>query len=232
MKKQISFLISIALLIIMFTFPANGAMSDSKFVRLCRIGTVESVFDALLDGANPNAQRHDGLTALMAAAGGNKDSLVTAALIGAGADVNASVNGLTALMLAAILNPNARVASTLIKYGADVNASVEGLTPLLLAVEFNDNPEVTEVLLNAPGIDLVDEEIDWLDMQKDFAAERAAKKNAKLAKTPRTSSSNKSKQQRSDSDIDYDPFSFGNLSELGEAGGYVYFFTHGGSLAY
>lgn len=222
MRKQFAFLSSVALLIITSALPAIGAMKDNSFVRLCRTGTFEEVFEALNDGANPNAQRYDGLTALMAAAGDNQDDMVVTLLIEFGADVNASVNGLTPLMLAAILNQNADVTTTLINYGADVNASVEGLTPLIMAAEFNDNPQVTEAILNAPGVDVLDDEIDWLAAQKSFAAERSQKNKAKSVVKSKKSSTTPIKSSS------LNRFSYGDGLALAEAGfpeeaGWLYF---------
>lgn len=211
MRKRLGFLSLATLLIIISALPAVGAMIDNSFVRLCRTGTFEKVFEALCEGANPNAKRYDGLTALMAAAGDNQDDMVATLLIEFGADVNASVNGLTPLMLAAILNQNADVATTLINYGADVNASVEGLTPLIMAAEFNDNPQVTKAILNAPGVDVLDDEIDWLAAQKGFAAKRFSKKETKLAAKSKKMSTNPSKNSGLN-------FSYGDGLALAEAG--------------
>lgn len=74
------------------------AINDRKFLSLCASGTLEEVFAALNEGANPNAKDIECITALMKAAHYNVDERVITALLEAGADIHArSIYRMTAL---------------------------------------------------------------------------------------------------------------------------------------
>ena len=90
-------------------------------------------------------------TVLMIAARYSENSIVTDALIKAGANVNARLaHGDTALTYAVEHNKNPEIAISLIKAGADVNAKNTSFnTALMLAVQNNVNSEVTNALINA-----------------------------------------------------------------------------------
>ncbi len=86
-----------------------------------RKGNVDVVRVLLAAGANPNALRADGSTALLIASS-NGDTEAVKALLGAGANPNHALpNGQTVLMSATV-NGQAKVIDLLIDAGADVNA--------------------------------------------------------------------------------------------------------------
>jgi ankyrin repeat protein len=124
-------------------------LSDSGFIELCKSGSLQQINGAIANRANVNA-RDKGWTSLMAAAGENSDPEVTAALIKAGADVNATnISGRTPLILAAGNNSNPEVIKTLIDSGADVNPKTDGNTPLMAAAGDNPNSEAITILIKA-----------------------------------------------------------------------------------
>lgn len=97
-------------------------MNDFEFIELCKIGSLQQINDAIKNGANVNAKRDDGLTALMWAALNNPNPEVITALVKASANVSATDNkGWTALMFAVNQNSNPEVITALIKAGADIN---------------------------------------------------------------------------------------------------------------
>ena len=98
--------------------------------------------------ANVRAKSSIGLTPLMYAAKYSRNPEMFAALIKAGADVNATdEEGLTALMLATSNNP--AVVQTLIEAGADVNAEDEALGTVLMHAALDNNPAVVQTLIDA-----------------------------------------------------------------------------------
>ncbi|MXX33325.1 MAG: hypothetical protein F4107_13940 [Gemmatimonadetes bacterium] len=121
-----------------------------------------AVIRALLDGGAQVNARATGFnidwgwswTPLHLAATSNPDPEVVAALLAAGADLNAiSGEGMFPLHHAAA-NPNPAVAAVLLDAGADVNAlSRTGQTPLHEAAGRVSNPAVVE-LLHAAGADV------------------------------------------------------------------------------
>jgi ankyrin repeat protein len=124
-------------------------INDPEFVELCKNGSLQQINDAITYRVNVNA-RDRGWTPLMAAARENSDSEVTAVLIKAGADVNATnISGRTPLILAAGNNSNPEVIKILIDSGADVNPKTDGNTPLMAAASDNSNPEAITALVNA-----------------------------------------------------------------------------------
>ena len=154
----------------MLALPANGAhfkkINDLKFIELCKLGTVQDVIDAINSGANVNAKDENGRTALMWAAGNNKDVAVVIALLNHGAEVNFAIqdyydkdHDMTALMWAAKGNKNSAIIKVLIEAGADVNASRRvsnkqettwwvNETALVLAAQWN-TIEIVNVLMEA-----------------------------------------------------------------------------------
>ena len=98
-------------------------------------------------GADVNAKRHDGLTALMAACGGTSVALVQA-LLDAGAAPNAQdARGVTACHMAAEVGA-ADVVTLLVQKGADctVMAQQAAITPLIVAAAAGEE-EMTALLL-------------------------------------------------------------------------------------
>ena len=97
--------------------------------------------------AHPGARA----TPLHLAAYENPDPAAIAALIEAGADVNARIGGgATPLHGAALNNPELAVIAALIKGGANVNAQMlSDYTPLHAAAKEPRNPAVIEALLEA-----------------------------------------------------------------------------------
>ena len=78
--------------------PQPPAMSDSEFVNLCATGTAKKVKAAIINGANVNASKAKGRTALIAAVLANPNPDVIELLIDSGANVNAKSNkGVNAL---------------------------------------------------------------------------------------------------------------------------------------
>ena len=129
----------------------------SSAARKCRIsGDSESrmkmgkaLVNAEESGADVNAQDDYGDTVLMVAAVNGRTEAV-AALIKAGADVNAKERELdvTALLQAAV-NGHSETVAALIKGGADVNAkNKKGLTPLKLA-SLGGRAEIIDMLKKA-----------------------------------------------------------------------------------
>ena len=138
--------------------PVN-VMTDSDFVDLCAEGSLEQIVEAVKNGANVNAKGDDNeMTPLMTATWReDEDSIpaVIAALIEAGADVNArNVDGMTPLMWTAHRVNNSKVSAALIEAGADASARCnEGNTALIWAEMGASSPEIITVLVNA-GVDV------------------------------------------------------------------------------
>lgn len=98
-------------------------------------------------GADVNAKRNDGVTALWLAAQEGHTEVVNV-LLAAKADVNAKKNdGGTALMAAAV-NGHLPVVERLLAAGADTNTRAEGYTPLEVA-KLLGRGDVVEVLKKA-----------------------------------------------------------------------------------
>lgn len=87
-----------------------AAMSDEDFLELCRSGTPREIETAIKDGANVNAGDEYGETALMSAAGSNRNPEVISVLLQNGADASIKDNeGKSAADYAAV---NARLKNT------------------------------------------------------------------------------------------------------------------------
>ncbi len=96
---------------------------ETQFIALCRTGTPETIYGALVKGANVNAKNELGWTALMETAMHNPREEAVRMLLVAGAEVNAQdANGWSALMVAALHNPNPEVVAALLQANADVTA--------------------------------------------------------------------------------------------------------------
>ena len=97
---------------------ANDALFDTA-----KSGTVEDVRAAIKAGADVNARKNDGTSALIVAAKSNEKLGVVETLVEAGADVNArGENGWTALMYAAKNCENADIIKAIISAGGDKSA--------------------------------------------------------------------------------------------------------------
>ena len=121
------------------------AMSDKKFLNLCKLGDVRKVEEALWHGANANAKENKGGTALHEAAfRGYSD--VAEVLLKYGADVNATSYGETALYNAAGQG-NTKVAELLLRYGADVNAKDDDGNTALHTAAGEGEADTVELLL-------------------------------------------------------------------------------------
>ncbi len=141
----------------------ENAMSDEAFLKLCKKGTAGQVRKALTSGANANARKENGVTALMWAAGHNTNPEVVKILLEGGADIHAKSGGnldMTALMWAASRNTNPEVVKALLEGGADIHAKggILGMTALMWAASRNTNPEVVKMLLiGGANVHAVDE---------------------------------------------------------------------------
>ena len=95
-----------------------------RFFKLVKKRTPEVVRVLLEAGADVNARCKADFTALMTAAGINKDPEITRVLLEAGANVNARNEGghWTALMWAVLYNDNPEVIRVLLEAGADPKA--------------------------------------------------------------------------------------------------------------
>ena len=103
------------------------------------------------DHIDVNLADKNGETALMVAAGNNKNPKVIDVIIIAGADPNARDNkGKTPLMYAAAYNKNEYITRELLTFGADINEKdEEGASALIWAVARNSNPEIIRILIES-----------------------------------------------------------------------------------
>ena len=132
--------------------PAAAEDLDVQLVNAAAVNDAAAVGQLIDKGADVNARRADGATALLWAA--HWDDLDTVnALLAAGANVNAADDhGVTALERAAE-NASLRMVERLLAADADVNTSqVSGLTPLMTASR-TGNAEVVRALV-AHGADV------------------------------------------------------------------------------
>ncbi len=138
--------------IVAFFAASVPAMAQTDFFGLCAYGSPGEVLQALKQGADANARYADGMTPLMAAASDSPNPETIAALLEAGADVNARETryGATALMFAAADSRNPDMIAALLAAGADVNArDANGQTPLFYAAILSRNSDFITLLLNA-----------------------------------------------------------------------------------
>lgn len=113
-----------------------------------RGGRIETVREALANGADVNAESPDGTTPLIEAAGARRGEIVEL-LLESGAAVDA-VNryGMTALHLAA-RGADARAVTALLAAGADPAIALPEGETVLMAAAKSGNPEVVAALLDA-----------------------------------------------------------------------------------
>ena len=147
----------------------------------------------LAAGANPNAARSDGWTALMQTA----DPEIVKVLLAAGANPNAATeNGNTALIDAGIYGREIEIVKMLLAAGANPNAATKRGHTALIGVAGHDKPEITKILLAAganPNATNEDGEtaLDIAKESKEYeVAEiiRAAMLNPQTVALPRTAS--------------------------------------------
>lgn len=125
------------------------AQSPSDLLSASLNGDIGQVKSLLSAGADVNAKRTDGLTALLAAAGRGHTEVVKL-LLAARADVNAtrSNDGVTALMIAS-QNDHFEAVRLLLSAGPDVNArDRDGMTSLYMAAQDGHVP-IVDLLLSA-----------------------------------------------------------------------------------
>ena len=125
------------------------AAADLPLLDATKRGDAAAVRSLIADGADPNATRGDGLTALhLAAEAGNLE--IARLLIGAGAQVAAAtrIGGYMPIHLASGA-AQASVVGALLEAGADPNAVTTGsrVTPLHLAAKAFDGESTVRVLL-------------------------------------------------------------------------------------
>ena len=131
---------------------------SASLLQAVESGDVARVRDALAAGADANARRDGGVTALMLAAHGGHVGVVRA-LIDAGADVNATDDlGWSALMKAVYNAEQDRgfpdVVALLIEAGAAIEARIAyGIRPLMLAAGYGETAVVERLL--AAGADVL-----------------------------------------------------------------------------
>jgi ankyrin repeat protein len=114
-------------------------------------GQTETVKFLLRNGANPNAKRHDGITALMHASGRGHTQTVKV-LLNAGAEADAKYNyGYTPLMF--MRNGGTEVVQMLLDAGADVNEKTDNDRSALLIAEEEGHTGIVEMLKNAGAKD-------------------------------------------------------------------------------
>jgi ankyrin repeat protein len=140
----------------------NGAVAPDDptlLMEATQQGDVEAVRSLLEDGADPNADQGDGLTALhLAAQAGKLD--IAKLLIGAGAEISATtrIGGYMPIHLASGA-AHASVVGTLIEAGADPGAvtTASGATPLHLAAKaFNGESTVRRLLEHGARVNPVE----------------------------------------------------------------------------
>ncbi|MDR3260013.1 MAG: ankyrin repeat domain-containing protein [Fusobacteriaceae bacterium] len=128
-------------------------ISDTNFMEFCLKGMTNEVKAAIESGVNVNIKDGDLWTPLMyATISKNPSPEIVAALIEAGADVNADVKGITVLMRA-VGNYKQEIVLLLINAGANVNAKEDtyGATAMMYAALSNPNnsAEVISLLITA-----------------------------------------------------------------------------------
>jgi ankyrin repeat protein len=158
--------LAVALSAVVAAAPGGGSPVADAAMR----GDRDAVRGLLKQGADANASRGDGMTALHFAAERGDAELATM-LMYAGANVSAvtRIGGYTALHLASQAGSVA-VVDALLKAGADVKArtTTTGVTPLHLAAEAGNTPVITALLDHKAEIDA--KEAEWGQTPLIFAA--------------------------------------------------------------
>ena len=135
--------------------PSIAAGPDVRVVRAAADQDHAAVRALLDEGADVNAARADGVTALLWAVHWD-DAAMVDLLLGAGANVNAAEDhGVTALARAAE-NASARMVERLLAAGAEPNrAQTSGLTPLMIAARTGSVDAVKSLLAHAADANAV-----------------------------------------------------------------------------
>jgi ankyrin repeat protein len=124
----------------------GAAAADTRLVDAAERGSLADVRALVKQGADINAARADGLTALNAAVYADRLDIVEA-LVAAGANAGAADRyGVTPLYLAAV-NGNADIMRRLIDAGADPNATDAGGETVLMTAARTGIPSALRVLL-------------------------------------------------------------------------------------
>ena len=148
---QIVMVISFCLTVLAAPMAAMDC-ADWNSSKYFRVAGVEHVAACLASGADPNARNKHG-EPLHWAAASNKNPAVIAALLDAGADIEArndAWEGATPLHEAVDSNKNPAVITALLDAGADIEArDWWGQTPLHEAVKRDKEPAVITALLDA-----------------------------------------------------------------------------------
>ena len=130
---------------------ARAAESDVRIVTAAAAQDGEKVRALIHEGADVNASRPDGVTALLWAAHWNDVETVDA-LLRAGAQVNAADDHGVTPLGRACLNASEALVARLLAAGADPNASqTNGLTPLMTAAR-TGSLEVVQLLLSHDAV--------------------------------------------------------------------------------
>ena len=138
-----------AAVVVCWLCAAIAAPADERLIYAVERGDAASVRVLLSQGGNPNAQRHTGVTVLMAACfRGNPE--IVAALLEHGARVDAKLlDGTTALFQAS----NIDVVRLLLLKGADVNARLADGQTVLMGASKDGQIDLVKTLL-AAGADV------------------------------------------------------------------------------
>lgn len=161
MKKNLLSLAVLFCVVLLGANVASAALNDADFVSLCgsqRNGTAEKIKAALDEGANVNALRRDGLTAIQLVVQQNKNPGIVTELIKKGADTKVRYkNSENTLLITAAGNNTLQTMEELIKNGADVNAkNYNGRTAMFNAVlgKVAADVEAKIALLKKNGADI------------------------------------------------------------------------------
>lgn len=148
MKKRISVCVSLAVLVALALTACVSANTQTKhFFELVITGTPRDVQAAISNGADLKARNESGDTALILAAGYNKNPEVVATLLKAGADLEAkNDDGRTALIDAALGGGNPEVIMMLLNAGANVQAKDKMGQTAVYYARYNTNLKGTDAL--------------------------------------------------------------------------------------
>ncbi len=140
-------IIGAAILIMLISFPFCPLHLNSELRKEAGNGNTGTVKLLLRLGANPNAKRHDGITALIHASSRGHTQTVKV-LLDAGAEADAKDNyGYTALMF--MKDGGTEIVQALLDAWADVNAKTDNGRSALLIGEEEGHTGIVEMLKNA-----------------------------------------------------------------------------------